>query len=173
MPAPTVKGRQMEHSATAVEKLRKEFNKLADIVGLGENGVLRGAPNLAIGTTSKKEVKHDAFDVEIRGQVVSVSAGEVAFTATTHDIADPDADPRESYYALSVGTGGTVVITKGSDAAADAATKPAGAAGEVVIGWVKIQHDGTAIFDATTNDLDAAHLTATFEDAPFVSGVLV
>lgn len=173
MPAPTVHGKRMEHSESATEKMRVQFNKLADALGLTENGVLRSAPSLAIGTTSKKEVKHATFTTEIRGLTVSVTGAEVAFTATTHDIADPDADPREAYYTISVSSAGTVTITKGATAAADAAVKAAAPAGETVVGWVKIQHDGTAIFDATTNDLDAAHLTVTYEDAPVVSAISV
>jgi len=155
-----------------VPVLREELNKVvADLerlraaVGDG-NGVVTSAPTLAIGTSSAAEVKVAAFTVEQAGGTRTISSAETAFTATTHDIADPDTDPREAYFTLSVDKADTITITKGSDAAEDAAVKIAGPPGELVIGWVLVQHNGSAIFNATTDDLDAAHITATYEDAP-------
>lgn len=150
------------HGAAYLPDLEAILDGIVDdlnLLGSG-TGLLSGA-GLAIGT-DKTKVAHDAFTVTFDGAAERVAAGEVAFTATTHDIADPDADPREAIYVLSVAQGGAVTITKGADAAEDAAEAPATPAGEVKLGEVKVQHDGTAIFDATTNELDAAHLTATF-----------
>lgn len=131
---------------------------------------LLSVPSLGIGSTPAN-VATSAFSFRVDGtreDKAAVAAG-TAFTATTHDIADPDAEPREAIYVLSVAAGGAITITKGADAAADEAVAPATPADEVKIGEVKIQHDGTAIFDATTDSLAAAHLTVTYTPAePFV-----
>jgi hypothetical protein len=95
------------------------------------------------------------------------AATEVAFTATTHDIADPDADGREAYYLLSVAAGSTTcTITKGTTAALGAGAVPATPAGHLAVGYVKVAHDGTAIFDASTDLLSATHLVDTYVDYP-------
>jgi hypothetical protein len=154
-----------------VTALKEEHNKvitdlatLRTVLGL-QAGYLTSAPGIAIGSVSKKEILTAAFTVVQNGEARTVASAETAFTATTHDIADPDANPREAYYTLSLKNDDTITITKDADAAEDAAVKGPGVLGELVIGHVKIQHNGTAIFDATTDDLDAAHLTVTYEDA--------
>lgn len=150
-------------------KLIDDVERLRAALGRTSAGILTSAPGLTIGTTADTALKTVEFTMVIRGETVTVSAAETAFTATTHDIADPDADPREAYYTLSANASGTLTITKGDTAAADAAVKKAAPVDEVLVGWVKIQHDGTAIFDASTNALDAAHLTVTYEDAPVMA----
>jgi hypothetical protein len=129
---------------------------------------LISTPTLAIGTSSKKDVKFSSFNFRALGFQEAKTGAEVAFTATTHDIADPDALPREAIFVLSIAQGGTVTITKGSDALAGAAVAPATPANECKMGEVLIQHNGTAVFDATTDDLDAAHLTVTYTDEPLL-----
>jgi hypothetical protein len=136
-----------------------------DVVAIQGGDALLSAPGLAIGTSSAAKVKHNAFNVRVDGNTQLIAAAEVAFTATTHDIADPDAAGREAIYVLSVNAAGTVTITKGSDAALGAAVAPATPAGEVKMGEVKVAHDGSAIFDASTDLLSAAHLTDTYTDA--------
>jgi hypothetical protein len=155
-------------SCGQADNLRTQFNALRTLVNTLLNGDgLITVPTLAIGTVSKKEIKiTGAFNVMVDGRTFSEPAQEVAFTATTHDIADPDANPREAYFILSIDGAGAVTITKGSDAAAGLAVLPSTPAGEVRFGYVLIQHDGTLPFDATTNDLDAAHLTVTYTDEP-------
>lgn len=147
--------------------LIEEFNRLRYDVTAILNGLqLLTPPVLEIGTVAPEEVKHGAFNIRVDGVTETVAAGEEAFTAVTHDIADPDANPREAIYVLSVAAGGAITITKGDTAAAGAAVAPATPAGEVKMGEVLIQHDGSAIFDATTSALDAAHLTVTYTDEP-------
>jgi hypothetical protein len=151
-----------EHNklVTDVETLR------AQLIESVNGDLLLSAPTLAIGTTSAAEVKHADLIFQIDGMRYRIAAGEVAFTATDHDIADPDAAPREAVYVLSAGAGAsTVTITKGTDAAADAAVAPATPAGHVKFGEVKVQHNGSAIFNATTDLLSAAHLTDTYTSA--------
>lgn len=147
-----------------------QLNKLVTDLETIRAGLLGGvfasaAPGLAIGTSANTAIKiTTAFTVNVNGKAVTVAAQEKAFTATTHDIADPDTDPREALYLLSTDTQGNVTITKGATAAAGAAVPGDVPAGEVVFGQVLIQHDGSAIFDATTNALNAAHLTVTYTD---------
>jgi hypothetical protein len=147
---------QINNIVTDLETLRA-----ASLAGLNASAL----PGLAIGTVDAAEIKiTNAFTVLCNGYPVTVAAQEVAFTATTHDIADPDANPREAYYLLCTDTQGNVSINKGADSAEDAAVAADIPAGETCFGRVKIQHDGTAIFDATTDLLSAAHLTVTYED---------
>lgn len=138
-------------------------NGLAAYVNTVTGDALFSDPGLAIGT-DKTKVLHDALLYQVDGVRHYIATGEVAFTATTHDIADPDTDPREAIYVLSAGHSETVTITKGDDAADGEAVAPATPADHVKFGEVLIQHNGSAIFNASTDELDAAHLTVTYTD---------
>lgn len=162
-----VKDRHIDKNARSAE--RTLIFPVADAdLGIDLATVLQGdclikAPTLAVGTVSAAEIAVGEIVWQIDGMRYLLAAAEHAFTATTHDIADPDADPREAIYVLSVAAGASAVtITKGTTAAADAAVAPSTPAGHVKLGELLLQHDGSAIFNATTDDLDAAHLTATF-----------
>jgi len=123
-------------------------------------------PGLTIGTVDAAEVKiANACTVLVHNKPVLVAAQEVGFTATSDDIADPDTDPREAIFLVTVDAGGVVSLTRGADAAEDAAVATSPTSGEAVLGQVFIQHNGTAVFNATTDDLDAAHLTVVYSDA--------
>ena len=117
---------------------------------------------LAIGTTSKKEVKiANTVTFLIGGLFKAKTTAEVAFTATTHDVADGST----AFYVLSLNGSGTCTITKGADdAALSTITVPADNA---VIGYLSIAASG-AIFDATSDDLDAVHLTVTYVNASYL-----
>ena len=130
-------------------------------------GVLRGdevltsATTLSIGTSSKKALKHSAVTGWINGVYFAANAAETAFTATAHDIADG----KWSSYKVSIAANGTVTITK---AASDYTTRAlavaalaATPASEVSLGYVLV-HPVGAIFDASSNDLDATHLTVEY-----------
>ena len=162
MPAISPRLRQIDMDKSGAQVLRQEFNAFRADFLAGRMGLM-GAPNLRIGTTDTN-VRTDAFyfvDSGIMELKASVAAG-TAFTATTHDIADPDAAGREALYVLSIATGGTITITKGADAALAAAVRPAVPAGEIDLGQVLVAHDGSAVFNATTDALTAAHLTVTY-----------
>lgn len=147
----------------AAANLRTVINAIRDDVASLLSGThLVTTAGLAIGSSSAAKVLTAAFQYQVDGVRAHKASAETAFTATTHDIADPDDDPREAIYVLSIAQGGTITITKGTTAAADAAVAPATPAGELKLGEVLIQHDGTAIFDASSNDLDADHLTVTY-----------
>jgi hypothetical protein len=149
-----------------MSNIRAQFNALrADVEAIRSGDGLITAPTLAIGTSSAADVKNSAFDIRVNGLVETVAGGETAFTDTTHDIADPDTAGREAVFVLSVAQGGTITITKGSDAALGAGVAPATPAGEVKMGEVLVAHDGSAIFNANTDLLSAAHITDTYTDA--------
>lgn len=131
---------------------------------IGGARLVSGRLNLRQGTIAATALKIDACTVRMNGSNVAVAAAEPAFTATTHDIADPDANGREAIYLVLLARNGTVTIVKGTDAALGAALEPTSSADTMCIGRVKIAHNGTAIFDATTDSLSAAHLTVTYED---------
>lgn len=146
--------------ASDAANLRTQFNALVDMVDLAITGTfVISDPTLAIGTSSKKAVKNAAFSFQANGVTEAKAAAETAFTATTHDIADGSARA----FTLSIATGGTVTITPGTAAVGTTATAPATPAGEAKMGEVLIAASG-AIFNATTDDLDAAHLTVTYTD---------
>lgn len=164
------KGVQVHPAEALPEVHREEYNKMvADVASLHSGDLLITGAALAIGS-DKPKVATGAFIFQVDGvreRKTAVSAG-TAFTATTHDIADPDAAGREAIYVLSIAAGGAITITKGTTAALGAAVAPATPPNEVKLGEVLIAHDGSAIFDATTNDLDAAHLTVTYtSSAPY------
>jgi hypothetical protein len=169
---PAIKGQadqvteaMISDGAVALDKLGADaVAKLNDMLTALQGTRLLSEPGLAIGTDQTR-VAYDELIWSVNGMRYRIAAGEVAFTATTHDITDPDTDPREAVYVLSVAAGATsVTITKGTTAAEDAAVAPSTPAGHVKVGEVLIQHDGSAVFDATTTELDAAHLTVTYTD---------
>lgn len=124
---------------------------------------------LAIGVGSKKEVLiANTVTYLIDGVFCSKTTAEVAFTATTHDIADGS----ERVYVLSLQANGTCTITAGTEVVgAGNAAIPSAPAGEAVIGYVRIFASG-AIFNATTDDLDAAHITDTYTNVAFLTGAI-
>lgn len=122
------------------------------------------APGLAIGTGSKKKIKiTNDIGCIINGKIVPIAAQEVAFTATTHDIADGYINT----YVLTADVTGTVTIRMGDPvliaATATAITLPPIPDGSAILGVVTISTNG-AIFDATTTDLDAVTVTDLYYD---------
>lgn len=141
------------------------INLYEDVIRHNLLNVVLSSPGLQIGTTSKKEVRINATTVyKINGEFKSKSAAEVGFTATTHDIAANANKIQERYYLFTINAGGTVTITAGDQADSGEGVLPEIPAGNVaVLGWVKIAiAAGSTKFDATTDDLDAAHITDTY-----------
>lgn len=116
-----------------------------------------GTPALAIGSISKAKILNGAFTVVRDGVVSTIAGGETAFTATTHDIADG----KEAIFLVYLNESNEVTLLKGADAGADEAVCPDTPDGGLKIGEVKISVTG-AIFNASTDDLDAAHITDTY-----------
>lgn len=118
-------------------------------------------PGLVIGTSSKAKVKIGSTFTFLNGGVpYSKTSAEIAFTATTHDIAPNAGAAQERWYVLSIIGDGTVTITAGTAGAVGAGTYPATPAGGTPIGLVRIEiAAGSTPFDASSDDLDAAHIT--------------
>lgn len=120
------------------------------------------AAGLTLGSGDPKKLKITNTVVYINaGLFKSKSTAEVAFTATTHDIADGSS----AFFVVSLDGSGTVTLTKGADdAALSTITVPAG---ETVIGYFTLAAN-SAIFNATTDDLSAGHITDVYTDAAFL-----
>lgn len=129
------------------------------IAQMNNNGgvAIVGSPALAIGSSSKAKVLNGAFTVVRDGVVSTIDSAETAFTATTHDIADG----KEAIFLVYLNSSNAVTLLKGDDADAGEAVCPDTPSGGLKIGEVKISVTG-AIFNATTDDLDAVHITATY-----------
>jgi hypothetical protein len=122
-------------------------------------------PGLAIGTSSKKKVKivNECMAV-VNGTIVPIAAAtEVAFTATTHDVADT----YTNVYVITVNAAGTLAMLMGTAALTTATVAacvlPTIPADVAVVGIVSIA-TAAAIFDATTTDLDAGTVTDLYYD---------
>lgn len=133
------------------------------------------AAGLTIGSVAPEKVKiANTVTYLIDGVVKTKASAEVAFTAATHDIAADAQNVKEAVYLLSLAADGTPTITKGTTATgAGNAAIPAVPANQAPIGHVRIAvAAGATPFDATTNALNAAHLTVTYTDLAFVSGAI-
>ena len=150
------------------ENLRTAFNALREFVTDALTGnTCRSDPGLTIGSSSKKAVKAVAFTFNIKGMPYAHAGAETAFAATTDDVADG----YTRIYNLEVPATGTIIITPGTavlTANASTAAAPAVTAAHAKIGEVKIAASG-AIFNATTDDLDASHLTVTYTDFDYLT----
>ncbi len=107
---------------------------------------------LVIGSSSKAKVKiANTVHAFIDGVLVKKTTAEVAFTATTHDVANA----KFAAFLLTLKADGTATLRKSADADTRAAiVLPTVPDGEVVIGIVIINPTGTGIFDASTTELD-------------------
>lgn len=129
-----------------------------------------GPAGLAIGVGSKAKVLiANTVNYQIDGKWYQKTTAEIAFTATTHDITASASSTRAAIYLLSINSAGTVTITKGTEAATVAAcSPPATPADECPLGYVGIQiAAGVTSFDASSDLLDAGHITDTYVDLCF------
>jgi hypothetical protein len=143
--------------------------KLKAFVQRGQDQVFAAA-GVAIGSGADEEVLiANTVTYSINGVRKSKTTAEVAFTATTHDIAADGATVQEAVYLLSLNAAGTPKLTMGVIATgAGNAAIPACPVDEVAIGYVRIAVDaGATDFDATTDALSDAHLTDTYVDLAF------
>ncbi len=130
--------------------------------------IVTSAAGLTIGSSSKKAIKiANTVKALIGGVPVAKTTAEVAFIATTHDVANG----KYANFLLSLKADGTVTVTKGADAdTAAAAVIPSTPANEVAIGLVQIHPTGTGVFDATSTDLDDATVVPNAVYLDFVGG---
>ena len=143
------------------------LQNLVSALGNASSYYVTSAAGLAIGSVDAAEILigNTVQYFNGAGQVKTKTTAEIAFTATTHDIAANASAAQEAWYLVSLDSAGTATITKGTTAAADSAVLPAVPSGDTAIGGVKISvAAGATPFDATSDDLDAAHLTTTYVD---------
>jgi hypothetical protein len=127
---------------------------------------------LAIGSGSKKLVKITNTVVFLSGGIFkSKATAEVAFTATTMDIPANAASVQEAMYLMTLAADGTPTLTMGTIATGSGNAKlPELPATGTPIGAVRIAiAAGATKFDATTDDLDAAHITDTYYDYGYLA----
>lgn len=127
---------------------------------------------LAIGSGSKKQVKiANTVTYLSSGIFKSKTTAEVAFTATTMDIPANASTVQEAVYLLTLAADGTPTITMGTIATGSGnATLPERPSTGTPIGYARIAvAAGATDFDATSDDLDAAHLTVTYVNMGFLA----
>jgi hypothetical protein len=117
-------------------------------------------PGLSEGTNSAT-IKVGAFTFSIAGTLYTKAATDnIAMTACAQQAAS-----KYCFYLVSIGTTGTITVTKGTDAnTSDAATVPALPASSAPVGTILVQTDAGHTFTAGTTDLSGAGITATIQD---------
>lgn len=128
------------------------------------------AAGLAIGSSSKAKVLiANTVSYLNNGVFKSKMTAEVAFTATTHDIAANASAVQEAVYLLCLAADGTPSLIMGAIASgAGNAVVPETPAGKTPIGYLRLAvAAGSTKFDATTDELDESHLTDTYVDLGF------
>lgn len=153
-------------NATANAEYQADFDTLAAALNTLQDrlqNMVYTAPGLAIGSAAKAKILiANTINYSVDGLMYTKATAEVAFTATTHDLADG----YEAYYYLTINAAGTVTVTMGTEALSTVgATLDWSEAGAgTIIGAVHIATSGAA-FDAGTTELDAATVTDTYYDA--------
>jgi len=138
-----------------------------DLIGLLKAVKCHGlaSAGIVIGTGSAAKVKWGSSIVaSVNGKIVTVTTDEVAFTATTHDIAASASVVREAVYAVCVDAAGTVTLVKGDESSgAGTALWPVAPTDKAVVGGVRVAvAAGSTPFDASTDLLSAVHITDTY-----------
>jgi hypothetical protein len=121
---------------------------------------------LVIGSSAPEKVKiANTVTFLFNGVFGSKSTAEVAFTATTMDIAPSATLVQEAMYLLTFSAvDGTPVLTMGTiSSGAGTAVLPAIPAASTPVGAVRVAvAAGATLFNATTDSLAAGHLTVTY-----------
>lgn len=143
--------------------LKTDIQRILDYMCLSPAG-------LAIGTVSKKEVLiANTVTYLVAGVPKTKTTAEVAFTATTHDIPANASSVQERCFTYSLDASGTCTVTAGGIATGSGkGAVPDPPAGESMIGYLRLAvAAGATPFNATTDDLDSAHLTDTYVDRAY------
>lgn len=125
---------------------------------------------LAIGTTKTKVKNAASLVCSVNGLFVTVTTADTfSFTATTHDIPANASTVQEAMYVLTIDSAGAGHVYMG-----DIATGSGNAVlpnyedlpdDEAIVGALRLAVSaGATSFDATTDELDEAHLTDTYYD---------
>lgn len=144
---------------------------LLKVVNKALKNMVMSDAGLAIKGGSASPIAENAAAVVylIAGEYKSKATADIAFTATSHDIAADGAAVQERVYAVSLDGAGTYTLTAGVIASgAGNGAKPQAPEGEALVGYIRVAVDaGATPFNATTDNLDASHLTVSFEDRAF------
>lgn len=127
---------------------------------------------LVIGSGSAKAVKiANTVTYSVDGQIYTKTTAEITFTATTHDIAADASTVQEAVYLLCLDAAGTGSLVKGATASGSGkALIPSVPASKCAIGAVRIAvAAGATPFDASSDDLSAAHITDTYYDFGYLA----
>lgn len=127
---------------------------------------------LAIGSSDKKKVKiASTVNYLSDGVFKTKTTAEVVFTATTDDITASATTVQEACYLMMLAADGTPSLVKGETATGSGNAKlPEIPATGTPIGYVRLAvAAGETSFDATTDELDEAHITDTYVDLGFVA----
>jgi len=163
--APTVTHVVVESKGGWFGEYDRANNKLKVLKGGGLAAATLAFAGLAIGSGSKAKVLiANTITYVIDGVLYQKTTAEIAFTATTHDIAADAGSVQEAVYLYSVDSAGTVTVTKSPTATgAGNAAIPATPAGDAPLGYLRLAvAAGATDFDASSDLLDAAHLTDTY-----------
>lgn len=152
-----------------MSKISQNITRNVDQVGFftGIYNMCFSKAGLAIGTTSKKEVRiTNTTEFGVNGGAYRKTAAEVAFTATIMDIPANASTVQEACFLYSLNASGTPTVTMGAIATgAGNSVVPVTPEDKCAIGYLRLAvAAGATSFDATTDDLDAAHLTDTYVD---------
>lgn len=152
-----------------MSKISQNIARNVDQVGLftGIYNMCFNKAGLAIGSGSKAKVLiGNTVQFSVNGGAYTKTTAEVSFTATTMDIQANAASVQEACYLYSLQADGTPVVTMGEIATgAGNAVVPATPEDTSAIGYLRLAvAAGSTSFDASTDLLDAAHLTDTYVD---------
>lgn len=161
----------MDKLKTTEALSQQELMDLFDKLNTQVRNMALSPAGLAIGSSSKTKVKIVNTTVFLSdGVFKSKSTAEVAFTATTHDIPANASTVQEACYLLTLAADGTPTLTMGAIVSGSGAAKlPGRPTTGTPIGYVRIAiAAGATKFDASTDELDAAHITDTYVDFGFL-----
>jgi hypothetical protein len=147
---------------TLVEELKADVNLLrSQVLNQCKNGGAGvGGAGLAEGTNANTFKTVNAVSYTIDGQLYTKGATDnITFTATAQQ-----AISTFCLYLVSINSGGTVTVTKGTEVGTDIAVLPALPASSAPLGWIKVATDGATTFTGGTTDLGAAGITDTYGD---------
>ena len=151
---------------TAVDSLKTLADELKADFNLIRTGLLNGtfmACGLAEGTNANTIKFANAFSFSIAGQLyLKAITDNIAMTAAAEQ-----AISTFCMYLVTLDSGGTVTITKGTELGTDTAVLPARPANQSVVAAFKIATDGATTFTSGTTDLGAVGITETYYDLMF------
>lgn len=163
----------MEKLSSDKAQFQKNTMNMFDLIHTQLRNLCYSAAGLVIGSGSKKRIKQANTVVFTNdGAFKSKSTQEVAFTVTTHDIPANALLDQEAVYLITLAADGTPTLTMGAIASgAGAARLPERPATGTPIGCVRVLvAAGATKFDATSDDLDAGHLTVEYVDLGYYGG---